>query len=176
MRKIVVLRGVPGTGKSTFALKYYKDRKNKYPNEVVTLVSRDGYRMLECKFSEAEYQKSFVDDSWNGRIIRDFWKYVSDTFNKCDVMILDTTMCKYQDIYTLYWHLFEYMARTNIMVKIRWKVCVTEHGSTHSVPVVMMHEYWDNFNDTMSYVECGNYLVVHDNDVVPADEKIVYVS
>lgn len=176
MKKIVILRGVPGTGKSTFSLKYLERRRQKYPDEDIALISRDGFRMMEVKYSETEYQRSFRDSFWNEEIIRRFWGHVRDMFNRCDVLILDSTMCKYQDIYALYWYLFEYMAKTNIMVKIRWKVLITEYGSRHGVPAQVMHKYWDEFNDTMSYIECHDYFVVHDDEVVPADEKVVYVG
>lgn len=173
MRKLVVLRGVPGTGKSTWATKYYEKRKTKCPYENVVILNRDSYRMMRVKYSESEYQKSFKDHTWDNSIRKGFWQYFAKMMRACDTLILDTTMCHFADYVALQWHIFEYVCETNTMLKVRWYIFVEEHGSTHGVPGKIINDYWDQFNDTIDYVGEPKYVVI-DDKVVELDEKWCY--
>lgn len=139
-RKLYILRGVPGTGKTTWCYQKYEKIMSKCPYTKVAIISRDGFRMLEVSYSDREYQKSFKDSDWDASIKKRFWKYARANMNNCDIMILDTTMCTYQDIWSLKVMLFDYIEKHDLP-DLRWKIFTNEYGSTHNVPEKVMEGY-----------------------------------
>lgn len=153
MKKIVILRGVPGTGKTTWGLQYYEHRKKKCPYEDIRYMSRDAYRQRLCKYDENEYLRSFDDKHWDKSIRKHFWMGISEVMMGCDLMILDMTMIDYRDIFALTWYLFKYEQEYETKVKIRWKIFLTEYGSNHNVPPEKMDRYRQMFEDSAEMVK-----------------------
>lgn len=161
MRKIYILRGIPGTGKTTWAYKKLELLMHKRPYEHIFLISRDGYRMREVNYSESEYQKSFKDEQWNNSIKKRFWEYAYNCFEKADVVILDTTMIGDVDLADINAIMLKWILIHRTQPEIRWKIFTKQYFSTHNVPEEVMQKYkemyeitkkrpldlWDYWND-----------------------------
>lgn len=175
MRKIVVLRGIPGTGKTTWGLKYYDKRKKKCPYEDIRYMSRDAYRQRITKYDENEYQKSIADKHWDKSIRKNFWRNFGEIMDSCDLMILDMTMVDYRDIIALQWYLFEYQLEKEVEVKIRWYIFITEYGSKHNVPPEKMEIYVEQFEDTTDLIG-EPWLFWSSGELKEMNEKWAYIS
>jgi hypothetical protein len=174
-RKLYILRGIPGTGKTTWCYKKYEAILSKSPYTVVAIISRDAFRMHEVKYSEAEYQKSFNVPDWNASIKKRFWKYAYDNMEDCDVMILDTTMCSYQDIWDVKTMIFDYMGKHDLP-EIRWKIFTKEHGSTHGVPEKVMDGYRTMFDLTAGDVAEPWFFSFNENESYCYKTKWEYIK
>lgn len=141
---VIVLRGVPGSGKTTTAERIYDLFKDDY-NYCVRIISRDSTRKYYCWKHDIDYQSSFRNPEVN-TIVRD--RYYEDIFihlSYCkqfpSVTIIDSTNTKVPDLKHLLWtfrnSLGSYIDNFDFYVYTKRK----EFGSTHGVPDCIMQRF-----------------------------------
>lgn len=151
-KTVVILRGIPGSGKSTKA----KELKQYYYNQgkEVGLFSRDDFR--KCVLGrinkgskedlEELYQQSFVDQHQNEMIKDTFYERVIDSLdsNK-DVLIYDMTNISKEDCF--FW--FEYVTYAKGKGDdVQIVECEGNFKSMHNVPEKIMDDYRKKWEET----------------------------
>lgn len=143
---IIILRGVPGTGKSTTARALYelfKDSYNYFEGHV-RIISRDAIRYSLCNENDEDYENSFKDPSFNTMVRDSFYNQIFQRLSNLDVpnvTIIDTTNTKKADLKQLFWILFTGVRvhRKNYDVYLYTKR--HEYGSKHKVPEHVMQKF-----------------------------------
>lgn len=152
MRKLIILRGVPGSGKSTYA--QFLKNKEELKGKRVKIINRDDIRMAHCReLIEDEryvvkmnerlnldemYQMSFKIKEIDKEVKQFYYQTVADLlFAKIyDVIILDTTFIDMVDI-----------AKTRMLLDFcnGYEVDIYEmtslFTSSHDVPDNIMNQY-----------------------------------
>lgn len=176
VKEVIVIRGIPGTGKSSLAkeiLEHYMNsgrfaviisrdqvRKDYLSNRYkmnINLMSKISGWDPECvmygpsdQLQEALYQGSFKDKTINRKIKEEFWETVwTYVFRKDAIrtIILDATFCDKEDLSTL--NTLNSLGETSILI-----IELTKYlGSTHNVPEDVMHQFELNRKKTKKYFE-----------------------
>ena len=142
--KHIILRGIPGSGKTTKAkaLKEYYENKGKK----VAIYSRDSFRMATLaeifkneKTLEKAYQDSFNNPTENMMIREEFYRKIIDGLElDDDVHVYDMTNTSKEDAY--FWFEFVTYAKAR-EDKIKIICAAGKFGSTHNVPDNVMERY-----------------------------------
>lgn len=171
---ILILRGIPGTGKSTLAEKICSEFRNNLDNPKqaksnIRCISRDTVReeflrSLECKEilngKEINYQESFKNATIN-TLVRDRYFDEIETayrimrYNDGDNLILiDSTNTKIADLVRLlkilqpYDSIIKYMEmKTYILTKRH------EHGNIHDVPEKVMNAFRQELRESDEWLK-----------------------
>lgn len=174
VKEVIVIRGIPGTGKSSLAKEILEHYINS--GRFAVIISRDQVRKdylktkvginlaskltgwdPECvmygpkdQLEEALYQASFKDQRINRIIKEEFWETIwTYVFRKDAIrtIILDATFCDKEDLQTL--NTLNSLGETSILI-----IELTKYlGSTHNVPDEVMHQFELNRKKTKKYFE-----------------------
>lgn len=177
VKEVIVLRGIPGTGKSTlaqhilesymvsgrFAVIISRDQvREDYLYNInkvgVNLISKltgwDPERVLygpQDNLKEALYQASFDDKKINQIIKEEFWEAVwTYVFRKDNIrtIILDATFCSMEDLKTL--NTLNSLGQTSIqIIELTQKLGPTKH----KIPKERMKQFELNRKKTKKYFE-----------------------
>ena len=152
-RGLIITRGVPGTGKSTYVDAIRDATAN---NEKITIINRDDIRMCVCKewiqsgkyyvhcdsspmSVEEMYQVSFRNEILNRKVKEKYWRVVNEEMNREDneIIIIDSCFLDIEDIVMLKTikSLCKYKYYTTIYEFTK------EYESIHNVPQRIMEEY-----------------------------------
>lgn len=156
---VIILRGIPGTGKTTTRKKLTKLFRDKGRN--VKTLSRDRIREKYCEKTKQKYVASFSNATTN-TIVRD--KYYRKLKEKAKeilwyggngaVLIIDSTNTKIPDLVNTFKILKEY----NFLEGIRddFDIIVytkrKEHGSVHDIPDDVMERFRKELNDSDAWL------------------------
>lgn len=160
--KHIIIRGIPGSGKSTKAkeLKEQFEKKGKR----VAIYSRDAFRkafLLEV-FSvssniEEAYQESFTNQEDNVIIKDEFYRRLVDSLEEDDnVHIYDMTNISKEDAY--FWFEFATYAKAK---GDTFEFCVMngQYKSTHNVPDNVMEKYKKDFEENQNiWIHLKEYI------------------
>lgn len=176
VKEVIVIRGIPGTGKSTLAkeiLEHYmnsgrfaviisrdqvrKDYLRSRKNMNINLISKLTGWDPECvmygptdQLQEALYQASITDKKLDRIIKEEFWETVwTYVFRKDAIrtIILDATFCSMEDLNTL--NTLNSLGQTSIQI-----IELTKYlGTNHNVPEVKLKQYELNRKKTKKYFE-----------------------
>lgn len=147
---VIVLRGVPGSGKTTTALRLFEMFKDIY-NYRVHIFCRDTYRQDYCKRHNCDYQNSFRNPQVNTRVrdifYEDIFVHLEYMRNVPSVTIIDSTNTKLADIKHLFW-----IIKTSLSYEIeRHRIYVynkhTEYNSVQQVPESIMEIFRSEMNE-----------------------------
>lgn len=159
---IIVLRGIPGTGKTTTAHQLYDLFKIDY-DYYVEIISRDTKRLSHCKKHGIDYQSSFRDPAFNTHVRDVFYEDLYDHLNHYrnqvkvpTVTIIDATNTKLADIKHTLWTIrhTDYSKCKHCDVYIYTKR--TEHGSTHGVPECIMERFREELKESDEWLKVNS--------------------
>lgn len=155
---IIVLRGVPGTGKTTCTHLLYDLLKNDYDYNV-QIISRDTMRLNQCKANSIDYQASFRDPVFNLMIRDSYYEKMFSTLSylhSCSqryVCIIDSTNTKLYDIKHTLWTIRtacpDFKRTTDVYIYTKR----TEHGSTHGVPSCIMERFREELKESDNWLK-----------------------
>lgn len=160
---IIVLRGVPGTGKTTATHLLYDLFKNDYDYNV-QIISRDNQRLNQCKANSIDYQSSFRDPTFNLMVRDTYYENMYSLLNHLHslglpyVCIIDATNTKLYDLKHTLWTIRSACPKFKHTTDVYIYTKRTEHGSTHGVPACIM----DRFREELK--ESDEWLKVHSRD------------
>ena len=164
-KTFIILRGIPGSGKSTKAEELKKEFERQFCK--VKIFSRDQFRLCVLermigkdkeKLEEA-YQQSFRDKAQNEMIKDTFYERVIDSMDDYthDVIIYDMTNISKQDCF-FWWEFASFAKGKGDEVQVI--ECEGNYKSTHNVPEDIMEDYrkkweqtknmWELFKDYIS--------------------------
>lgn len=156
---VIILRGIPGTGKTTTRKKLTKLFRDKGRN--VKTLSRDRIREKYCEKTKQKYVSSFSDATTN-TIVRD--KYYRSLRKKAKeilwyggngaVFIIDSTNTKIPDLINTFKILKEFnplegiRETFDIIVYTKRK----EHGSVHQIPTDTMEKFRKELSESDAWL------------------------
>ena len=145
MKELILIRGLPGTGKSKFAQDFYPQYMNL---DIEDFFSRDGqYRFDASKIKDAHM--------WCLSLTKFY-------LNQGESVTVATHFCKE-------WEIMGYIsAGIKYNAKIKIIVCDTVYGNPHKVPnhiQEQMKNSWENF----TLEDC--FRTLHDRQVITAEKK-----
>lgn len=156
---IWIMRGIPGTGKTTTALRL-KRLYEKYGHKVYYF-NRDNTRLLYCAKHNMEYDKSFSDATTN-TIVRDKYyeeieRIVRLTRPARKVIIIDSTNTKIADLRKLFYVLDLTKDKDYLYLNNPRKVYVVTkrkiHGNQHNVPENIIKKFEEELKESDEYLK-----------------------
>lgn len=132
MSKLVILRGIPGSGKSTYAkklMKYYQDA-----GKLVAHYEADMFFTHDDGSYHWDPNKVHIAHQWCQR-------HVSDALDNCDVVIVANTNIKNSDVRD-YIKIAEEKNATYEIIRME-----TRYTTIHSVPEETMQKMTEKFQD-----------------------------
>lgn len=152
---IIILRGVPGSGKSTTAKRLYDLFYNDYYGNVF-IHSRDMIRHRYCDKHGIGYQESFRDPIVN-TFVRDRYYFqlfeLLNNMSKSFVVIIDSTNTKINDLYstlrTIHVSQCDMIAPLDVYVYTKR----IEHGSINGVPECIMQRFRDELKESDEWLK-----------------------
>lgn len=155
---VIILRGVPGTGKSTTARALYelfKDTYNSFEG-CVKIISRDTIRYSLCNQNNEEYQNSFKSPCFNTMVRDNFYNQILhrlSVLNIPNVTIIDNTNTKIADLKQLFWILFSGARIQNKNYDVYIYTKRHEHGSKHDVPEQIMEKFREELKESDDWLK-----------------------
>lgn len=162
-RGLIITRGVPGSGKSTWVDNL---EKNLNKDVHVKIIRRDDIRMAICKewisagkyyihadsspvSVEEMYQFSFKNEILNRKVKHKYWKFIQEELNdnENEVVIIDSCFLETEDVIMM----------KQITSTLQKKMFITiyefteEHGSEHGVPEKVMQQYRFKLENNRQY-------------------------
>lgn len=156
---IFVLRGVPGSGKTTCAQKLYGMFYDQY-NGNVFVHSRDLVRQHYCTKNSVDYQASFRNVSVN-TFVRDryYLRLLELLMNlrKPSVVIIDSTNTKINDLYTTFKVISISHCDMYNAVDVYLYTKRHEYKSVHNVPECIMERFREELKESDQWLnnKCG---------------------
>lgn len=147
---VIVLRGVPGSGKTTTAKRLYEMFYNDYYGNVF-IHSRDMIRQHYCNNHSIDYQESFRDACVN-TFVRD--KYFFQLFEllhnlrKPSVIIIDATNTKINDLYSTLRIIFISHCCLYAPLDVYIYTKRHEYQSLHGVPECIMQRFREELKES----------------------------
>lgn len=147
---VIILRGVPGSGKTTTAKRLIDVFFNEYYGNVF-IHSRDVIRQLYCNNHSIDYQSSFQDAAVN-TFVRDkyFFQLFSllENLRKPSVVIIDSTNTKIPDLYATF-RIIK-MAHCDFYNPVDVYVYTKRHEyqSRHGVPEFVMERFRNELKES----------------------------
>ena len=141
---IIILRGVPGSGKTTTSQRLWEMFKDAYDYRV-DIFNRDTLRQCYCTKHHIDYQASFCNSHVNTRVRDTFYENLFSHFqytrsHPC-VTIVDSTNTKKADLKHLFWIMNRALMEDRKKYDIYVYTKRTEYQSIHSVPEVIMKRF-----------------------------------
>lgn len=155
---IIVLRGVPGTGKTTATHLLYELFKNDYDYNV-QIISRDNQRLNQCKANSIDYQASFRDPVFNLMVRDTYYENMYSLLNHLHslglpyVCIIDATNTKLYDIKHTLWTIRAACPKFKQTTDVYIYTKRTEHGSTHGVPECIMERFREELKESDEWLK-----------------------
>lgn len=162
---IFILRGVPGTGKTTIAHRLYERLKEPYDYRV-QIVSRDDVRKHYCVKHDIDYQSSFRDPIINtlvrDKFYRELTEWVEYIKSHAHVLIIDATNTKLADLKQTLWCVNRRCVNCqrigdchpyDIYLYTRRK----EFGSIHGVPECIMKRFREEITESDHWLSTHGY-------------------
>lgn len=157
---VFILRGVPGSGKSTTALKIYEKLKDRFDMSI-QIISRDNVRKCFCVKHGIDYQASFRDPVIN-QLVRDkfyrrldIWLEFAATSPHC--LIIDATNTKVADLKHTLWlanHSRDVVHKdSTVPFDIFLITKRKEYGSIHQVPECIMSRFRDELAESDKWLD-----------------------
>ena len=152
---VFILRGVPGSGKTTTALRIYNKLKDRFDYDI-QIISRDNVRKCYCVKHGIDYQASFRDPVINTFVrdkfyrLLDIWLEYACTSPHC--LIIDATNTKIADLKHTLWLVNRshnacrpgFHCPYDVYLITRRK----EYGSVHDVPECIMKRFREELTES----------------------------
>lgn len=153
---IIILRGVPGSGKTTTA-RTLNEMFNRDFYHTVNL-SRDVLRMRYCNVHDMDYQGSFRNPTIN-TYIRD--EYFQKMFEELEFiknepyccMIIDSTNTKVADLKRTLWTIRKALSGGTVHFDKYIYTKRHEHRSIHNVPECIMQRFRDELKESDEWLK-----------------------
>lgn len=159
---IIILRGVPGSGKTTTCRELTKMFFSHY-EQYVQCISRDCSRYEYCAKRSIDYQASFHDPAINTIVRDEFYQHLFDCLDDyrktadSTITIIDATNTKIADLKMIFW----IIKRTSNVYKEADVYLYTkrhEHGSIHGVPESVMQRFREELKESDEWLKKNNPL------------------
>lgn len=141
---IIILRGVPGTGKTTVSHRLWDMFKDSYDYRV-DIFNRDTLRQCYCSKHRIDYQSSFANSHVNTRVRDTYYEMLFTHFqftrSHPSVTIIDSTNTKKADLKHLFWVINHALMEDKSKYDIYVYTKRTEYQSIHSVPEPIMRRF-----------------------------------
>ena len=144
MNKVLILRGLPGSGKSYFANKLAETNKS------VMICSADDYFMVEGKYV---YDSSKIGDAHNACLI----KFMQAIQNGCPYIVVDNTNCSAWEI-APYYRFAEISGYEVEFIHFKRPAHLCLQRQTHNVPDFVVGMMAERLNDALP----GHWKVAKD--------------
>lgn len=147
---VIVLRGVPGSGKTTTAKRLFDMFYNNYYGNVF-IHSRDMIRQHFCNNHSIDYQESFRNASVN-TFVRDRYFFqlleLLENLRKPSVVIIDSTNTKINDLYTTFRVISVSHCDLYNPVDVYVYTKRHEYQSIHGVPECIMERFREELKES----------------------------
>lgn len=153
---IIILRGVPGSGKTTTANRLFDMFKDQYDYRV-DIINRDTIRSSYCQRHNIDYQLSFVNPHVNTKVRDTYYERIFShlvyTRSHPCVTIIDSTNTKKADLHHLFWTINHALMAERPKYHIYLYTKNTEYKSVHSVPEPIMQRFREELKDSNEWLE-----------------------
>lgn len=154
---IIILRGIPGTGKTTMARELVDMFYENFEPHVYGL-SRDDMRSQYCLRHNIDYQASFRDPALNTIIRDEFYQHLFtylQYYRKEDepmIYIIDATNTKIADLKMTFW-IIKHTKNPNKPADVYLYTKRKEYGTVHGVPECIMKRFREELAESDEWLK-----------------------